>query len=288
LKLKGIEKLREKLPAYPGKRIALLPLGAAVVSLLGYLFLIFLDVLPRSFSDIEALVTIEPYLPILGSLLIMALGYMLIGQVWDARERMKAKLGDLAYQKMLLRGLVGVFLVPPLVFHQLTSIRSLPPAPPVNDLTAQWSQSILPILGIPPELEVWIRVIVSSAIFILGLLTVRSAVLTFGVDYMAVVYLYFPEESEIQDHEIYSVIRHPTYFAGILLGFAALVFRFSVYSILMFIIVFALFWLQARREEKELVDRFGESYEEYMRRVPGFLLRSKDIRLYFRFLRSSI
>jgi len=105
---------------------------------------------------------------------------------------------------------------------------------------------------------------------------------------MAVVYLYFPEESEIQDHEIYSVIRHPTYFAGILLGIGALVFRFSVYSILMFIVVFALFWLQARREEKELVDRFGESYEEYMRRVPGFLLRSKDIRLYFRFLRSSI
>ncbi|MHA2380888.1 MAG: methyltransferase family protein [Candidatus Thorarchaeota archaeon] len=288
MKLKGTEKLREKLPAYPGNRIALLPLGAAVVSLLAYLFLVFLDVLPRSFSDIDALAMIEPYLPLLGSLLITALAYTLIGQLWSARERMKAKLGDLAYQKMLPRGLVGVFLLPPVIFHQLTSIRSLPPGPPVNDLTIQWSQSILPMIGIPPELEVWIRVIVSSAIFILGMLTVRSAILTFGVDYMAVVYLYFPEESEIQDHEIYSVIRHPTYFAGILLGIGALVFRFSVYSILMFIVVFALFWLQARREEKELVDRFGESYEEYMRRVPGFLLRSKDIRLYFRFLRSSI
>ena len=288
MKLKGIEKLREKLPAYTGNRIALLPLGAAVVSLLGYLFLIFLDVLPRSFSDIDALAMVEPYLPILGSLLIMALAFMLIGQVWSARERMKAKLGDLAYQKMLPRGLAGVFLLPPLVFHQLTSIRSLPPGPPVNDLTIQWSRSILPILGIPPELEVWVRVIVSSVIFILGMLTMRSAILTFGVDYMAVVYLYFPEESEIQDHEIYSVIRHPTYFAGVLLGIAALVFRFSVYSILMFVVVFAFFWFQARREEKELVDRFGESYKEYMRRVPRFLLRSKDIRLYFRFLRSSI
>ncbi len=288
MKLKGTEKLREKLPAYPGNRIALFPLGAAVVSLLAYLFLIFLDVLPRTFRDIDALAMVEPYLPILGSLLIAALAYVLIGQLWNARERMKAELGDLAYQKMLPRGLVGVFLLPPVIFHQLTSIRSLPPGLPVNDLTIQWSQSILPILGIPPELDVWIRVIVSSVIFILGLLTMRSAVLTFGVDYMAVVYLYFPEESEIQDHEIYSVIRHPTYFAGILLGIAALVFRFSVYSILMSIIVIALFWLQARREEEELVDRFGESYEEYTRRVPRFLLRSKDIRLYFRFLRSSI
>ncbi|MHA2142554.1 MAG: methyltransferase family protein [Candidatus Thorarchaeota archaeon] len=288
MKLKGIEKLREKLPAYPGKRIALLPLGAAFVSLLGYLFLIILDVLPRFFSDIEALAMIEPYLPILGSLLIMALAFMLIGQVWNAREKMKAEYGDLAYQKMLPRGLAGVFLVPPLIFHQLTSIRSLLPGPPVNELTIQWSQSILPVMGIPPELEVWVRMIVSSVIFILGLLTMRSAILTFGVDYMAVVYLYFPEESEIQDHEIYSVIRHPTYFAGVLLGIAALIFRFSVYSILMFIIVFALFWLQARREEKELVDRFGESYEEYMRRVPRFLLRSKDIRLYFSFLRGAI
>ena len=288
MKLKGIEKLREKLPAYTGNRIALLPLGAAAVSLLGYLFLIFLDVLPRSFSDIDALAMVEPYLPILGSLLIMALAFMLIGQVWSARERMKAKLGDLAYQKMLPRGLAGVFLLPPLIFHQLTSIRSLPAGRPVNDLTIQWSRSILPILGIPPELEVWVRVIVSSVIFILGMLTMRSAILTFGVDYMAVVYLYFPEESEIQDHEVYSVIRHPTYFAGVLLGIAALVFRFSVYSILMFVIVFAFFWFQARREEKELVDRFGESYREYMRRVPRFFLRSRDIRLYFRLLRSSI
>jgi protein-S-isoprenylcysteine O-methyltransferase Ste14 len=278
----------EKLPAYPGRKLALLPLGAALVSLLGYLFLIFLDLLPRFFGDIEFLAMIEPFLPILGSLLIMPLAFMLIGQVWNRRQRMKAKLGDLAYQKMLPRGLAGVFLLPPLIFHQLTSIRSLPPAPPLNDLTIQWSQSILPNMGIPPELEVWVRVIVSSVVFILGILTMRSAILTFGVDYMAVVYLYFPEESEIQDHEIYSIVRHPTYFAGILLGIGALVFRFSVYSILMFFIVFALFWFQARREEKELVDRFGESYKEYMNRVPRLYIRPKDIRLYFSFLRGAV
>ncbi|MFX0108632.1 MAG: methyltransferase family protein [Candidatus Hodarchaeota archaeon] len=288
MKLKGIEKLREKLPGYPGRRIGILPLSAAFVSLWGYLFLIFLDLLPRFFSGIAFLITVEPFLPLLGSLLIMILAFALIGQLWSARERMKVEYGELAYQKMLPRGVAGVALMPTLLFHQVTSIRSLPPSPPLNDLTIQWSQSLLPMLGIPTEFDVWIRVIVSGVFLVLGMLTMRSAILTFGVDYMAVVYLYFPEESEIQDHEIYSVMRHPTYFAGALLGIAALIIRFSVYSILTFFVVFALFWLQAQREERELIDRFGESYKEYMRKVPRLRVRFKDLRLYFRFLKKAI
>jgi len=41
------------------------------------------------------------------------------------------------------------------------------------------------------------------------------AISVFGIDYMAVVYLYFPEESEVIENETYSVLRHPTY-AGLI------------------------------------------------------------------------
>ncbi len=288
MQLKGIDKLREKLPDYPGGRIWRLPLIALLGGLLGYMFLIFLDVSARIFTDITYLALVEPFTPIFGGLFIAALTLWLIWGLWNKKDQMKYLHGNLAYQKMIPRGATGVVLLVALVFHALTSIRSLPPGPPINDLTIQWSRSLLPLIGIDPGLELWIRIILSGIVTILGLLTVRSAILTFGIDYMTVVYLFFPEESEIQEHEIYSVIRHPTYLGGILLGFAALLFRFSVYSIIGGFIVFLVFRLQIWKEEKELVERFGEGFVEYQKTVPALLVRPSKIRAYFRFLRSSV
>ena len=283
--LKGTDKLREKLPAYPGNRIGFFPLVGIITSLIAYLFLIALDMLPRIFSGIEVLVAVEPYIPILGSLFVATIGFLLIGSVWSKRESMKEKYGELAYQKMIPRGIIGVFMIPPLVFHAFTSIRSLPPSPPANSLTIQWSAPLLQLLGIPLEVDIWLRMIISGLLIIFGALTVRSALLTFGLDYMTVVYLYFPEESEVVNHEIYSVVRHPTYLGGILLALASLVFRFTIYSIILCIITALVFELQVRREDKELIERFGDSYRAYKKKVPALYVRLGDIRTYFRFLK---
>ncbi len=283
--LKGLDKLREKLPAYAGRRIVLLPLRGVAAMMLAYLGLVLLDILPRLYSSVELLAAAEPFIPVLGSLVVAGLAFWLIGNLWNRREAMKAIHGNLAYQKMIPRGVTGVCLVPPLVFHAFTSIRSLPPEPPVNVLTVQWSQSLLVILGIPTEVDLWLRVGLAVLLFGLGVLTVRSALLTFGIDYMTVVYLYFPEESEVQQDEIYSILRHPAYFAIALMGAAGLVFRCSVYSILMFIIVYALLRLHIAREERELIDRFGDSYKDYMKRVPALYIRPRSIKSFLRFLR---
>ncbi len=288
LQLKGMDKLQEKLPAYPGKRILILPLAAMVVGVLAYAFLIILDIIPRMFSDFILLMTLEPFIPILSSIFIATLALWLIWGLWNKKNQMKEIHGNLAYQKMLLRGLTGVFLIPSLVFHSFTSIRSLPPSPPANDLTIQWSRSLLLYLGISSEFELWIRIILSGILIIFGLLIVRSAILTFGVDYMAVVYLYFPEESEIQEHEIYSVIRHPTYLGGILLGLAGMFFRFSVYSILIGLVVMLVFRLQLWKEEKELIERFGEGYIEYRKKVPALLVKPSKMKAFFRFLKKTL
>ena len=287
LHLKGVDKLREKLPDYPGGKIWRLPLIAFVGGLLGYAFLISLDVVARVFIDITILGLIEPFMPILGGGFIVALALWLIWGLWNKNKQMKEIHGDLAYQMMIPRGATGVALGVALVFHVFTSIRSLPPGPPVSDLTIQWSQSLLPLIGIAPEIEVWIRIVISLVLTILGMLTIRSAILTFGIDYMTVVYLFFPEESEIQEHEIYSVLRHPTYLGGILLGLAGLFFRFSVYSIIGGFLIFSLFRLQIWKEEKELVERFGEGFVEYQKTVPALFIRPSKIKAYFRFLRVS-
>jgi protein-S-isoprenylcysteine O-methyltransferase Ste14 len=288
LQLKGVDKLREKLPDYAGKRIWRLPLIALLGGLMGYMFLIFLDISARIFADLTSLVLVEPFMPIFGGFFIAALALWMIWGLWNKKEQMIEHHGNIAYQKMIPRGATGVALVVALVFHAFTSVRSLPPGSPVNVLTIQWSQSLLPLIGIDPGIGLWVRIILSGIVIILGLLTVRSAILTFGIDYMTVVYLFFPEESEIQEHEIYSVIRHPTYLAGILLGFAALLFRFSVYSIIGGFIVFLVFRLQIWKEEKELVERFGEGFVEYQKKVPALLVRPGKIRAYFRFLKASV
>ena len=286
MQLKGLDKLREKLPAYTGRKMALLPLRAALGGLFGYIFLIILDITPRVFSDITLLVAVEPFVPILGSFFIGALALWMIWGLWNKKDHMKELHGKLAYQKMIPRGATGVALVISLVFYAFTSIRSLPPGPPVNDLTIQWSRSLLPLIGIAPDIEFGIRIILSIPIVILGMLTVRSAMFTFGIDYMMVAYLYFPEESEIQEHEIYSVIRHPTYLAGILFGVAGLFSRFSVYSILTCLVIFLVFRLQIWKEEKELVERFGDGFVEYRKNVPALFIRPSKIKAYFRFLRA--
>ena len=285
--LKGIEKLREKLPDYPGNRIGIILLRGFFGMILGYSFMIFLDIVARILPDVTFLASIEPYLPFIDSVIVGGIGILLIRRIWDLRDERKREYGHLAYQKMIPIGVTGVFLVPAVIFHAFTSVRSLPPVPPINNLTSLWSQSLLSIAGIPTEIDVILRLAISSILILIGILLVRSAILTFGIDYMTVVYLYFPEESEVQESEIYSVIRHPAYLSVVIFGMAALFFRFSVYSIGICIIIYALLRLHIRREERELIERFGDGYSEYMRRVPALYVSPRNYAKFFRFLRGS-
>ncbi|MHA1862231.1 MAG: methyltransferase family protein [Candidatus Thorarchaeota archaeon] len=284
MKLKGIDKFREKTPRYAGMKVALLLLRGLVGAILAYFFLILLDILPRLFPGIYVLFLLEPILPVVGTFIIGTLAIRLVALMWTRKERMKAEYGDLAYQKMIPTGFTGVMIVGSVIFHAFTSIRSLPPGPPVNDLTIQFSRSLLPLLGITDQVDIWIRLIFSGFFVIVGLLVVRSSVFTFGIDYMTVVYLYFPEESEIQEHEIYSIVRHPVYMGGVILAGAAMFFRFSVYSMLFALIVYIVFKVHIRREEGELIERFGDGYAEYREKVPALYVHPRNLRVFIKFL----
>jgi protein-S-isoprenylcysteine O-methyltransferase Ste14 len=288
MKLKGMDNLRAKLPGYPGKRIFLLPLRGVIVGVIAYCFLILMDFLPRIFPEVSLLVVLEPFLPVLGSIIVAAISIRLIALIWIRRDSMKAELGDLAYQKMIPKGVMGVAMVPSVIIHGFTSVRSLPPwnpIAPVNDLTTLFSQSLLPFLGITGNLDILLRILFGGFFLLVGMLIVRSSILTFGIDYMVVLYLYFPEESEVQEHDIYSIVRHPAYMSGVIMAGAAMFFRCSVYSALFFLVVYLVFKIHLRREEAELIERFGEGYEQYRKRVPGLYVRPRDIPSLIRFLR---
>jgi protein-S-isoprenylcysteine O-methyltransferase Ste14 len=102
---------------------------------------------------------------------------------------------------------------------------------------------------------------------------------------MAIIYTYYPEESTVQDNEIYSILRHPAYHGIILISIASIFFRFSLYAIIICLIFILGMKIHVRFvEEKELQQRFGESYMKYMETTNALFYNPKKIGKYFRFL----
>jgi protein-S-isoprenylcysteine O-methyltransferase Ste14 len=71
----------------------------------------------------------------------------------------------------------------------------------------------------------------------------------------------------------YARVRHPQYvgFIVIMLGF--LLQWPTLLTLVMFPILVAMYVRLAHREEREARAQFGEAYERYARRVPGFIPR---------------
>jgi len=107
----------------------------------------------------------------------------------------------------------------------------------------------------------------------------------FGIDYMGLVYIFYPESSTLQNHEIYSILRHPTYHSLMLLSIGGIFLRPSIYSIIYFLIFLIGINIHLKYvEEKELIQRFGEGYKKYKEEVPALIVRLKDLKKYFSFI----
>ncbi|MHA1303807.1 MAG: methyltransferase family protein [Candidatus Heimdallarchaeaceae archaeon] len=98
-------------------------------------------------------------------------------------------------------------------------------------------------------------------------------------------YVYYPEESKIVKHEIYSIVRNPLYVSVILLSFSALVSHLSVYSVgIAIILIIGMNYHSICVEDKELIERFGEDFKKYRKSVPSLLIRPKNWGKFIRFL----
>lgn len=73
---------------------------------------------------------------------------------------------------------------------------------------------------------------------------------------------------------LYSLVRHPQY-TGLFIGlFGEGVIHWpTMFSVALFPIIVLIYVLLARREEKRMIEMFGETYRAYRRRVPMFLPR---------------
>lgn len=285
MKIKGVEKFREKIPMLSGNKIFLLPLYWFSVLLCNIALLRWFDSLPGKLGSAGISWAVLSFLPLAGELLVAMVGLILVYQMWFWRKHLKAIYGPRSYQRIFLIGFGGAICLVSLIFNQFLGALAFPA--PVGLC------SPLKFLIVTPEVSggsyglliFWTRTLLAVLFSGLGLMTWLRAVKTFGVDYVTVVYLYFPEESQFQDHKIYSVLRHPIYAAGILLGLGGTLASATLYSVICFGILLSAFAIHVHFvEEKELVERFGPSYQEYIKKVPAFFVKPGKAGIYLRFL----
>ena len=212
MSLKGFDKFREKTPILHGKRILILPVYALILILFNFFILLQFYSFPDTFHSHMFSLTLLSLFPLLGVLIMEFLGFFLFSQIWVWRTKLKQKYGPTSYQHVFFIGFSGITIIIALAFNLYIPFQHYSP---VFWQIKGFSNVVSPLetfLGNYLEVFVhWTRIFLAFLFFLLGVLIMATAVTTFGIDYTTVVYLYFPEESILQNNQIYSVLRHPMY-----------------------------------------------------------------------------
>jgi len=80
----------------------------------------------------------------------------------------------------------------------------------------------------------------------------------------------FVKTTKLVTTGIYSIVRHPQYLSGILLGLSFILISQHWLVLTLGIPFIAIFCIAALDEDRSCVDKFGDSYKDYMKEVPRF------------------
>jgi protein-S-isoprenylcysteine O-methyltransferase Ste14 len=252
MNIKGLDQLRKHVP----------DLNTPFGLLRLYFLPVLLIILVSSLLTTKSLAW--PFWSLPGEVAAGGLGFFWLYLFFRFKGDFKARFGPLAYSKAVSRfGYPGVAIIATVV-ARIGSI-------PGPGIPRYWWYNVLPALG-------WALIAVSLLLFL-------RVLQTFGVDNLTMLYVYFPEESHLVNHKIYTVLRHPAYAGAqrIAIGLALLNGNwFALASALIFGLGL---WGWVRLvEERELIERFGPAYVEYRQRVPAFWPRRGDLKSFFEFL----
>lgn len=197
-------------------------------------------------------------------ILVIAVGYLVLSQFFSRKQAYKEKYKELAYRYAFAHyGIPGLALILSAVAH--AGYMNGPVIP------TGWWTIVFIVLG-------WFMVCIGALLWIRG-------VFTFGADNLAMLYVYYPEEGKIISSSIYSVLRHPVY-AGVLrvgIGLALLNGNANAIAFAILMPLGLTSWIRLV-EEKELIERFGQSYLDYRKRTPAFWPKLRDLGTFFKFL----
>ncbi len=197
-------------------------------------------------------------------IIIIALGFLVMSQFFSRKQAYQEKYKELAYRYAFAHyGIPGLALIMSAVAH--AGYMNGPFVP------QGWWTIVFLALG-------WFMFCIGAVLWI-------HSIFAFGMDNLALLYVYYPEEGKIVDSNIYSVLRHPVY-AGVLrvgIGLALLNGNANALAFAILMPLGLTGWIRLV-EEKELIERFGQSYIDYRKRVPAFWPRLRDLGKFFKFL----
>lgn len=111
----------------------------------------------------------------------------------------------------------------------------------------------------------WIKVTLSVIVLICGLtIAKKSSALLFG-DKSA--------GDKVIDQGVFRISRHPLYLSVLIFYLALILFNPTIISLVLFLIIFLFYNRFASYEEELLVERYGDSYREYCKRVARWFPR---------------
>jgi protein-S-isoprenylcysteine O-methyltransferase Ste14 len=89
----------------------------------------------------------------------------------------------------------------------------------------------------------------------------------------------YVETTRLVDTSLYAIVRHPQYLSGMLFNLALMLLAQQWLVILLGVISAVLIWLDIQKADQEGIEKFGEEYRQYMRRVPQINLLLGILRL---------
>jgi len=94
----------------------------------------------------------------------------------------------------------------------------------------------------------------------------------------------FVKTTKLVTTGIYSIVRHPQYLAGMLLGLSFILISQHWLVLILGIPFIIIFYVAVLDEDKSCIKKFGDDYKRYMKRVPGLNLILGIIRYLFKSL----
>ena len=184
-------------------------------------------------------------------IIIGSLGFLILSLFFSRKQAYKEKYKELAYRNAFAHyAMPGLALLFGAIAH--AGYMNGPFVP------QGWWTTVFLVLG-------WYMLCIGA------LLWIRS-VSTFGADNLALLYVYYPEESRIIDSSIYSILRHPIYASAlrICIGLALLNGNANSIAFAIFVPLGLTGWIQLV-EEKELIERVSFDLDSQF--FPGFVER---------------
>lgn len=113
-------------------------------------------------------------------------------------------------------------------------------------------------------------VIIGGIIWALGMVLVMSPFIMFPRKGGVAKGKSFVNTTKLVDTGIYAIVRHPQYTGGIYAIFITTLLWYPhwIFGILGVIGTFSIY-MGCREEDRRMIEKFGEAYQAYMKRVPG-------------------